>query len=259
MRNDPLYLRSLSGKERAIRQTDGILPTKRQRTNYVTHKELVKLQKVADGKHESTVEVSDATFDVWATGSEVEPADAKSEYPFLSKAQKVKAPKTLSHKPISLAASGKAIPAVPKPKGGSSYNPGFDDYRERLMEEGDKAVEAEQKRLEEEEADRLRLEAAARSAAEAEAAEARADLSEWDEESAWEGIESGGEELAVKAKRPERKTQAQRNRIKRRKEEERKAKHEAAMKRKNEQAQRIKAIAKEVAERRVSLLCRRPS
>jgi nucleolar protein 53 len=167
----------------------------------------------------------------------------------LPKPEKIKKPKTLEQQPISLAASGKAIPAVPKPKGGHSYNPAFDDYQDRLIQESEKAVEAERKRLEALEAERIKLEAAARSAAEAEAAEARADLSEWEDDSAWEGFESAGEELSVKAKRPRRKTQAERNKIKRRKEEERKAKHEAAMKRKNAQAERIKQIALEVAER----------
>ncbi|KAH8895733.1 P60-like protein [Thozetella sp. PMI_491] len=228
--------------------TDGILPVKRQRTNYVTQKELARLRKVADGQQESTVEIVDATYDMWADTTE--PADdAEDEDAFLPKQQKVKAPKTLSRKPVSLASNGKPIPAVQKPKGGASYNPVFDDYKNRLVEEGDKAVAAERKRLEEEEADRLKQEAAARSAAEADAAEARADLSEWDEDSAWEGIESGGEELSVKAKRPQRKTPAQRNKVKRRKEEERRTKHEAQMKRKDEQEKRIKQIAKEVAER----------
>lgn len=49
------------------------------------------------------------------------------------------------------------------------------------------------------------------------------------------------------AKRPERKTQVQRNKIKRRKEEERKAKMAADIKKHKEQANHIKKIAKEVA------------
>jgi nucleolar protein 53 len=214
----------------------------------VSHKELSRIKKVADGHHEHTVAVVDAVYDVWA-----EPEDAvksADESSFLPKVQKkTKKPRTLEQQPVSLAASGKSIPAVPKPKGGHSYNPAFHDYQDRLIEESEKAVEAERQRLAALEAERIKLEAAARSAAEAEAAEARADLSEWEDDSAWEGFESAGEELNVKAKRPRRKTQAERNRIKRRKEEERKAKHEAAMKRKNAQAERIKQIALEVAER----------
>ena len=41
----------------------GILPVKRQRTNYITHKELAHLRKVADGHHDSTVTVIDASYD----------------------------------------------------------------------------------------------------------------------------------------------------------------------------------------------------
>ncbi|AEO70936.1 4f73482c-b0bc-4272-957b-21ebc50e9f2f [Thermothielavioides terrestris] len=234
-------------KRSGDKTTDGILPVKRQRTDYVTHKELSRLKKVADGHHEQTVAVVDAEYDIWAEAKE----DQKPEetFSFLPKAEQKKKPKTLEQQPISLAASGKPIPAVPKPKGGHSYNPAFTDYQDRLIEESEKAVEAERKRLAALEAERLKLEAAARSAAEAEAAEARADLSEWEDDSAWEGFESAGEELSVKAKRPRRKTQAERNRIKRRKEEERKAKHEAAMKRKHTQAERVKQIALEVAEK----------
>ncbi|KAK4125403.1 P60-like protein [Parathielavia appendiculata] len=238
---------SIRKRPAADKTTDGILPVKKQRTTYVTHKELARIKKVADGRHEQTVEVVDAEYDVWAEPKEG--PKTEEQFEFLPKAEKIKKPKTLELEPISLAASGKPIPAVPKPKGGHSYNPAFNDYRDRLIEESEKAVEAERKRLEALEAERIRLEAAARSAAEAEAAEARADLSEWEDDSAWEGIESAGEELSVKAKRPRRKTQAERNRIKRRKEKERRAKHEAAMKRKNAQAERIKQIALEVAER----------
>ena len=234
-------------KRAGDKTTDGLLPVKRQRTTYVTHKELTRIKKVADGHHDETVAVVDAEYDVWAEPKE-EPK-TEEEVSFVRKAEKVKKPKSLVQQPISLAANGKAIPAVPKPKGGHSYNPAFTDYQDRLIEESEKAVEAERKRLEELEAERIKMEAAARSAAEAEAAEARADLSEWEDDSAWEGFESAGEELSVKVKRPRRKTQAERNRINRRKEEERKAKHEAAMKRKRVQEERIKQIALEVAEK----------
>lgn len=233
-------------KRAGDKTSDGILPAKRQRTTYVTSKELSRIKRVADGQHDQTVAVVDAEYDAWAEPKE-EPVVEDQE--FLPKAKKTKKPKSLGQQPISLAASGKAVPAIPKPKGGHSYNPTFNDYQDRLVEETEKVVEAERKRIEALEAERIKLEAAARSAAEAEAAEARADLSEWEDDSAWEGLESGGEELSVKAKRPRRKTQAERNKIKRRKEEERKAKHEAAMKRKNAQQERIKQIALEVAER----------
>ncbi|KAK0637099.1 ribosome biogenesis protein Nop53/GLTSCR2 [Bombardia bombarda] len=233
------------------RTTDGVLPAKRQKTNYVTHKELTRLKKVADGHHDTTIAVVDATYDVWDEPDKVE--EAMKELPFLPINKKPKEPKTLRQPGISLAANGKTVPAVPKPKGSSSYNPDFTDYQDRLMEESAKVVEMERKRLEALREEQAKLEAAAKSAAEAEAAEARADMSEWEEESAWEGIESDGEGLATSKRRSQRKTQAQRNRIDRRKEEERKAKHEAAMKLRSAQAERVKQIAEEIEEREKAL------
>lgn len=237
--------------------TDGVLPEKRQRRGtYVTQKELTRIRKVADGGHESTVHIEEATHDPWTVAAPPAPAVAKRIEPArlnddfsVAPATRPKAPPTLHKKPVPLTASGKAPAAVPKPKGGYSYNPAFNDYEARLREESDKAVAAERKRLAALETDRVRAEAAARSAAEAEAAEARADMSEWEEDSAWEGIESDGEALSVKAKRPERKTQAQRNRIKRRKEEERRKRAEEAQRRKDEQARRVEELADEVVER----------
>ncbi|KAJ1331670.1 nucleolar protein 53 [Microdochium nivale] len=240
--------------------TDGILPAKRQRTEYVTQKELTRLRSVADGHHESPIEISEDTFDPWTVAAAapvaavvVEQGDAVAVVHDTRNDQR-KAPKTITQKPLTLAASGKAIPAVAKPGGGYSYNPKFEDYEARYKVEADKAVAAEEKRLAEEEAERLRAEAVAKSAAEAEAAEARAELSEWDEDSEWEGVQSSGEELQGSKKRPERKTPVQRNRIKRRKAEEGRVKHEAREKLKKVQAERIREIAAQVAEQDLSLV-----
>jgi nucleolar protein 53 len=74
-------------------------------------------------------------------------------------------------------------------------------------------------------------------------------MSEWEEDSAWEGIESGAEDVRLNAKRPERKTQVQRNKIKRRKEAERQAKMVADIKRKNDQVAEHKKIAQAVTEK----------
>ena len=237
-------------KRSGDKTTDGIIEPKRQRSSYVSHKELARLRKVADGRQEkSSIEVTEASFDPWDTKRDEEEAKQDPRYSFLEKAKKKKSPVTLKHKPISLAASGKAIPAVKKPDGGYSYNPIYTDYEERFLAEGEKELVAEQKRLAAAEEERVKLEAAAKSAAEAEDAEARAELSEWEEDSAWEGFESGTEDIRLSAKRAERKTPAQRNRIKRRKEEERKAKMAANIKKKNEQAAQVKKIAKAVAEK----------
>lgn len=79
-------------------------------------------------------------------------------------------------------------------------------------------------------------------------------MSEWDEDSAWEGIESGTEDVRLNTKRPERKTQAQRNKIKRRKEAERQAKMAADIKAKNDQVVQTKMIAKALVEKEKNLL-----
>jgi nucleolar protein 53 len=231
--------------------TDGIVEPKRQRTSYVSHKELMRLRNIADGRHQDQdiIQVTDPAYDPWDEQRDMLAQVQDPRYSFLPKSDKKKAPKTLQHNPISLAASGKAIPAVRRPEGGYSYNPTYMEYEERLLTEGEREVVAEKKRLAAAEAERLKLEAAAKSAAEAAAAEAREDLSGWDEDSAWEGFESGTEDLKLNAKRPERKTPVQRNRIKRRKEEERKAKVAAEIKRKHEQAAQAKKIAKAMAAR----------
>jgi len=231
--------------------TDGIVEPKRQRTSYVSHKELMRLRNIADGRYQGqdVVQVTDLAYDPWDEQRDIHAQVQDPRFSFLPKPEKKRVPKTLRHKPISLAASGKAIPAVKRPEGGYSYNPTYAEYEERLLTEGEREVAAEKKRLATAEAERLKLEAAAKSAAEAEAAEARRDLSEWEEDSAWEGFESGTEDLKLSAKRPERKTPAQRNRIKRRKEEERKAKMAAGIKRKHEQAAQVKKIAKDMVER----------
>lgn len=190
------------------------------------------------------IEVTEATFDPWDEQISVAELAQDPRYSFLEKKMKKTAPTSLRQKPISLAASGKQIPAVKRPEGGHSYNPIFTDYEERLTAAGQKEVEAEQKRLAAAQAEVLKIEAMAKSAAEAEAAEARAEMSEWEEDDAeWEGLESGVEEPKLNAKRPERKTQVQRNKIKRRKEAEQKAKMAAEIKKKNEQVSEVKRIA----------------
>ncbi|KHN99311.1 P60-like protein [Metarhizium album ARSEF 1941] len=241
----PLSLRKRPGKKTG----DGILTVKRQRTDWVPHKELQHLRRVADGHHSIAVQAVDATYDVWGA----RPTTInEAVHDLLPTSEPVKQPKSLNQRPISLAIGGKVIAAVQKPTGGYSYNPLFTDYEARLSEESAKALDAEQKRVDAERIEKQRQEAAARSAAEAEAAEERANMSEWEEDSEWEGFQSGVEDERPGTKRPQRKTPAQRNRIKRRKEEERLAKHKAAMKQKRAQEQRIQEIATEIQAREQS-------
>lgn len=237
---------AVSMRKRPGDKINGIIPEKRQRTDWVSHKELARLRRVADGQHENTIQIKDAAYDVWDMPVETKEVAVDN---FVTEVPTAKIPKSMKQKPISLLENGKQVPAVQKPTGGYSYNPMFTDYEERLAEESEKALETERKRLADEEAERLKKEASARSAAEAEAAEARANLSEWEEDSEWEGFQSGGEEVKLSTKRPERKTQAQRNRIKRRKEDEQHLKHKAAIKAQRRQEQRIKDIADEIEEK----------
>lgn len=225
--------------------TDGLMSAKRVKKDWVSGKELARLKRVADGEHTTTIEVRDATFDLW--DAPIDPPKKTNE----PRKEPIKQPKTMKEAPISLVASGKKVDAVPRPGGGYSYNPMFADYEQRLAVEGEKAVSAEQKRLAAEEQERVKEEARARSAAEADAAEEKANMSEWEEDSEWEGFQSGVEDdgkLSTK-KRPERKTPAQRNRIKRRKEEEQLAKHKAAIKAQRTQSHNLQGITDELNEK----------
>ncbi|KAG6005889.1 hypothetical protein E4U21_007523 [Claviceps maximensis] len=235
---------AVSLRKRAGEQpTHCLAPTKRHRTDWVPHKELTRLRKVADGNQGVTIETKDATYDVWGTTPTQKAVD---KYDFLPVPESVKQPKSIKQKPISLVASGKEVPAVLRPSGGFSYNPLSTDYENRLAEESARAIEMERRRVEAEEAESAKREAAARSAAEAEAAEERANLSEWEEDSEWEGFQSGVEDERPNAKQPQRKTQAQKNRTKRRKEEEQLAKQKAVLKAKRRQQERIKEITEEI-------------
>ena len=153
-------------------------------------------------------------------------------------------PATLRRAPVSLAKNRKPIPAVRKPDAGKSYNPTVTDWVTLIEREGDKEVEAEKKRLKEAQEEAERME---RIIAAAEEAEQESDNeSAW--ESEWEGF-SDPEDSTLKVKRPERKTLAQRNKIKRRKVAERKAIHDAKVKAKEQQLQHIKQLTKSIKEK----------
>ncbi|PGH35660.1 nucleolar protein 53 [[Emmonsia] crescens] len=232
-----------SRKRGSSRVTDGIIePTsKRTKSDWVTHKEWMRLKQVAKDanilEHDVDKRIS---HDPWGEDVTPEPAE-EAKFNFLEKPKPIVAPPTTKLPPLSLAANGKPVPSVKKPEAGISYNPSFEDWDRLLTEEGQKEVEAEKKRLEEEKAEQERL--ARIEAAKDDNGEARSD-----DESAWEGFESEYETPEwLKKKRPERKTKAQRNKIRRRKEAERKAKWEAQLKKREEQAAQVKAIAEAVA------------
>ncbi|KAI6247954.1 Ribosome biogenesis protein NOP53 [Erysiphe necator] len=236
-----------TGKRPNQTNINGIIEPKRQRTSYVSHRELTRLKSIAAGQHTRNISgLKEATYNIWNTDIDEDTDSLDHPFSFLEKKKKKIPPKTLKKTPVSLSASGKKFPAVEKPTGAYSYNPSANEYVERLQELGNKEISAEKNRIRAAEAEKIILEAAAKSAVEAEIAEARADLSEWEEDSAWEGFESGIEDGNLTLKRPERKTQAQRNKIKRRKEEERKLKIERDIKRKNAQVSQAIELAREL-------------
>lgn len=230
------------------RTTNGIVPAKRQKGPGVSHRELMRLKELAYNSANAASDIiqapGNADHDPWAV-SEPLPQDPTTT--FLDAPKPFTTPVTLKHAPISLAASGKPIPAVRRPVGGRSYNPAFAEWDALVTAAGAKEVEAEKRRLRDAEEERLLEERVAAAALEAEreldAAEAEAYESEW--EGIQSEIEDGGSAGALK-KRPERKSAVDRNKIKRRKEAERLGRHEAKMKERNAQAHRIGEIKRSI-------------
>ena len=242
---------AISTHKRSVhsKTTEGVLEprSKRIKSNYVPPMECERLRMHAYDDS-FTKEAFDAAItpleDPWA-----EPFTQKTDTPdlpasFLKKSKPIRAPDTLLHPPVSLLASSRSLPSVPKPKPAHSYNPVFEDWDALLRLEGEKEMAIERTRLSSEAAKDLAQKRTSAAASEP----------EWDplleEESAWEGFESEFEGIAepdgVKEKRPERKTKAERNKIKRRKEEAMKRKHGAHMMRRDKDAARAKEISSEI-------------
>lgn len=230
------------------RVTDGIFEPskKRQKRDGVSHVVYERLRRIAYGNYNAskvTVRTDDSPhYDPWAPTDEESTQDARFSY--LDKPKAIRAPPTLNEAPISLVVGPDPFPAVLHPKAGMSYNPLFQDWNELLMQEGKKEVEAEERRLREvaeEKTKKDRIAAAAAAASNEEAA------FQTEDESAWEGFESEFEEsIWLKKRRPERKTPAERNKIKRRKAAERQAKCDLQLKIRAQQAHAIKEIARRV-------------
>ena len=226
-------------------RADGIFEpsNKRRKSNGVSHQEYECLREIAYGGKAVRKDIvkTDGTpdYDPWAVSSD---EDVKHDplFSYLEKPKPVKAPRTLKTAPISLTANRKELPAITTPKPGTSYNPVFQDWDKLLTEEGQREVEAERKRLHEQEeeddkADKILT------------AEDGADGFFMEDESMWEGFESEYEgQHWMAAKRPERKTPFEKKKTKRRKQAERQAKWDMQMKRRAMQSQQIREIAKRV-------------
>lgn len=163
------------------------------------------------------------------------------KFSYLEKTKPIKAPPTLKEAPVSLFEGSRSVPAVPAPKPGTSYNPAFHDWDALLVAEGQREVEAEKKRRREAELEQQRLDRIA-----AADMERDADI-QTEDESAWEGFESDYEGAEwLRKRRPERKTPAERNKVKRRKEAERRQKWEGKMKEREKQQRQIGEIARQM-------------
>lgn len=206
----------------------------------ISGREYDRLRAIAYGGEQTKKDVVqtgvDASYDPWA----VQEVKEEPQFSFLEKKKPKVEPDTLKRAPVSLAKDGKKIPAVRKPAAGKSYNPNFDEWQALLIKESEKAVADEKQRLHEAQLEAERMERAA-----ADSGSDSGEESVW--ESEWEGF--SGDEDKPKAKRPERKSATQRNKIARRKEAERQAKHDAKMKAKEQQVQMIKKLARSVEEK----------
>lgn len=224
--------------------TDGVIEpkTKKHKSDWVSKKEWLRLKQAAKDGGFAAKEEGNELYDPWADAEDPTPLD-DPQFDYLDKPKPKVEPDTLRREPISLAANGKPVPSVRTPDAGFSYNPSFEDWDRLLSEQGQKEVEAEKKRIEEEakEQEKKRLKE-----------EAKDDDGEVksDDESAWEGFESEYEQPEwLNKKRPVRKTKTQRNKINRRKEAERKAKWEEKTKQKEEQATQAKELAEQTKEK----------
>ncbi|KAI9757591.1 MAG: Glioma tumor suppressor candidate region protein 2 [Chaenotheca gracillima] len=239
---------ALDTHKRASKTTDGIIEpaAKRQRSGKISYKELERLRNVAHGRLDETDVVKvpeNAEYDPWDREIAMRSQPKDPKFSFLESAKPIREPSTLKQAPISLAADGRKIPAIKPPPVEASYNPDSAAYFAAFAREGEKEVDAERKRLREAEQEKERLEKIAAAMEESDHEGSEDD----DEESAWEGIQSEPEDPDwLNRRRPERKTQAQRNKIKRRKELERKSLSEEKTRKRMEQVGHAKAIAKAI-------------
>lgn len=223
--------------------TDGIVPERKKKKDWVSHKDLQNLKRIAYGATEASVLKKPSTelHDPWA---EPEPIEQNPELSWLEKTPEIKVPVTLKMGPVSLSATGKPLPAVKIPEGGISYNPRFEEWDELLRKEGDKEVEAEKKRLNEAQEERERLARLEKQEAEElvkELAEAgKAEEEEVDEEA------DDGEKETFDRKRAVRKTKVQRNKEKRRKEHELLKARLLQQKKQRQELENLRAIKRQI-------------
>ncbi|KAF8254184.1 P60-like protein [Wilcoxina mikolae CBS 423.85] len=234
--------------------TDGVVQKKKKRKDGMSFAQLQRLRVIANGaasSQPSGVLVSfnnfasdydpwgDDAVDVLKKMADIEPY----QLDFVEKKIPIKAPKTLLHKPVALTAIG--LPAVRLPQAGISYNPEFEKWEALLREVGEKEVKIMKKRLAEEDG-------TARIQASTEAFDQRIETKK-DE---WEGVhevveeeedqEEGEECDREKRKEVKRKSQAQKNKVFRRKEIERAREVQRKLKKQAREFMLVKKYTKEI-------------
>ncbi|KAK6526787.1 hypothetical protein TWF281_009988 [Arthrobotrys megalospora] len=224
---------------------DGILPTKKHRKNGVSHKDLERLRRIAyggeaakDGVKTTKAAEGQELYDPWGDAvPDAEGTAAKmDQLTFVEKPKKLNAPGTIKQAPIGITREGEeAVPAVRLPDPGISYNPDFQTWDDLIAREGEKEIELEKKRLEIEEYENKIL-------ALAEIEDEEEEEEEDDEEGSDE--EEGEGDDGVLRKMPQRKTPAQRNKVKRRKEAERLARHQNKTEVQKRQLESLKELRK---------------
>lgn len=225
------------------RITDGVIePRSKKPKSDVSRKDYERLKQIAYGGEKllkDIIKTDDVpNYDPWDTTTAQTEEDIRFSY--LEKKKPIKAPSTLKRAPTCLVVGTEAFPAVPKPRPGTSYNPIYHEWDEALTAEGHKEVEAEKKRRMEAQLDQERMNRIA-------AVNEERDDIQTEDESAWEGFDSEYEgAYSLKKRRPERKTPAERNKIKRRKATESQTKRDLPIKKKEQQALRIKEIVNKV-------------
>ncbi|KAL1303541.1 hypothetical protein AAFC00_006914 [Neodothiora populina] len=241
---------AVDSRKRKSAAADGVATGSSKRSKngaYVPYHELQRLKAIAASGTTAADQDSapkSASYDPWAVEPESQSPPA---LPFLEPKKAPKLPQTLQHPPISLAANGKPFPSVGKPQAGKSYNPAFEDWDALVSREAQKEFEAEQKRVQKAKEDEERMEKALAEAAKPEPKGVDDDDYESAWESEWDGIQSESEQASyLDKKRPGRKTPQERNKMRRRKEAEARAKWEKQMRKKEEQQKAIKSLTRQV-------------
>ncbi|KAI5785505.1 ribosome biogenesis protein Nop53/GLTSCR2 [Peziza echinospora] len=230
--------------------TDGVVPVKKAKKDWVSHKDLQRMKRIAYGAGEAAVakknKAGDELHDPWG---EPEVVVKDPRLTFLEEQQAIKEPVTLKHAPVALTVSGRPMPAVKLPEPGISYNPHFGEWEDLKRRKGEEEVIVERRRLAVQQAEKERLERLAIEDAQEYAKELleaeRGDNEEEEEEEEDENADAETKEKYLK-KRAERKTRVQRNREKRRKEAEKQLEEAQLKKKQRVQLEMLKQIKAEV-------------